>query len=255
MPDERLAVRTASGRINARGQWAAYWRIARRAQATQTFPEVAMFTFRSVVLTILTATPLTVGGAQVDSSRPAAVRDSGTHPTSATVGGPSDSGRSAMPTDVMGYRLGTVVPLPDPRQGTLYRYERDKDHINVYVSPYQSTDQLGSRDDTTNFVSGDADVFRQSLDAGVHSGVLRGFRSTYARPDNVNTSGHQIAGSVVAAILARRELASEVYAFYGVYALPQGVVRIRAELPTPVAQFGQMSWFAHHLIGEMSRQR
>jgi hypothetical protein len=211
-----------------------------------------MLMFRSVLLTIMTATPLAVVGAQVDSSRTDSAHGVSTLPTSAVVA-PSDS--SAMPADVLGYRLGQVVPLPDPRQGTLYRYEHDKDHINVYVSPYQSTDELRSRDDTTSLVFGDADVFRQSLDAGVHSGVLRGFRSTYARTDNISTSGREVYGYVVAAILARRGSAAETYTYYGVYALPQGVVRIKAELPTPVAQFGQMSGFAHHLIGEMCRQR
>jgi hypothetical protein len=214
-----------------------------------------MFTFRSLLLMMMTATPLTVGGAQVDSSRTDSVPGARTLPTSAAVTVRSDSASSAMPSDVLGYRLGQVVPFPDPRQGTLYRYEHDKDHINVYVSPYQSTDELRSHDDTTNLVFGDADVFRQSLDAAFHSGVLRGYRSTYARTDNVSVSGREVTGYVVAAILARRGSAAEVYAYYGVYALPQGVVRIKAELPTPVAQFSQMSGFAHHLIGEMCRQR
>jgi hypothetical protein len=145
--------------------------------------------------------------------------------------------------------------MPDPTQGTLYRYEHDKDHIDVYVSPYQSSDQLRSQDDTTNLIVGDADVFRQSLDAAFHSGTLRAYRSTYARPDNLSTSGHQVYGYVVAAILARRTAAATVYSYYGVYALPRGVVRIRAELPSTVALFGQVSGFAHHLIGEMCRQR
>jgi hypothetical protein len=191
---------------------------------------------------------------------------------------------SPMPIDVRGYQLTDSVHLGDVSSGVDYTYTRHKsDVIHAFISPYQSGSKLQTRDDTATMVQGDVDMLRQSLDDAARHGELSAFRTLSERTDGLHTAGRGVQGYALIAGITHRggttapafttppcsgrlmvnprtsgacqQIAEipgfQAYTYYAVYALPQWVVRVRAELPRQNAASEEAPDFAHKLVAAL----
>jgi hypothetical protein len=151
---------------------------------------------------------------------------------------------AAMPANVAGFEL-----TPTAGAGNTYRYVHDKvDTVDVTLSPYPAGATLRTGDDTAGYVFQDADQFRYAYNQAYRSGVLSQYGVTGARTDPLHIRGVAVHGYFIQAVFKRRNAGVARYSFYDVYALPQGLVRIRAELPTYRGSTGTLLNFAHGLL-------
>jgi hypothetical protein len=153
------------------------------------------------------------------------------------------------PSFVGDFEMAGEVSLPAGTPGHWYRYVHDKiDTIDVDVAPYPAGIPLRTNDDSAGFAFAEADRSRYNYDQAYRTGVLSAYRLTGARTDPVHVRGVPTHGYLVEALFKRRNSGVARYAFYAVYAVPQGAVRIHAELPTYRGSTGTLVNFSHGFL-------
>jgi hypothetical protein len=192
--------------------------------------------------------------------------------------------RQPMPADVHGYQIADSLRLGVGNL-TQYTYLHDRhDKITVFVSAYSGSSALRTQDDTITLIQGDVDALRQQLYTAFKNGDLRAFRAFAERGDDLHASGRTIRGyelvagvthvggvtapptntplcenrdATVAGAMPRmcidqgQDRAFQAYVYYAAYALPNCLVRIRAEFPRQVAADDDARDFSHKLIASL----
>src|ERR1700722_2558965 len=154
----------------------------------------------------------------------------------------------SMPTNVSGFELVQTLTPPAANVGKWYKYVHDKiDTVDVVVSPLPPI----SIGDTAGYVFQTADQFRLAYDQAFHTGVILGYAVTSARTDPVHIKGRATNGYLLESVFKRKTSSEVRYSFYAVYATPEGLVRIRTELPSYRKSTGTLVNFAHTLLDSM----
>jgi hypothetical protein len=142
--------------------------------------------------------------------------------------------------------------LPGAIGGQWYRYVHDKlDTIDVVVSPYDPGIAMKNGDDSSNYTFQQADQFRLACDQSYRSGALSAYRLTGARTDPVHIKGVAAHGYSIQAICTRRSTGVPRYTFFAAYAIPQGLVRIKTELPVNRGYTTTFINFSHDLLDKL----
>ena len=162
----------------------------------------------------------------------------------------------AMPAEARNYKLVDSTSLASDAAGMQYQYAHDHDTIYVFVAPYQSSDKVGTHDETTNFVLGEVDGFYESIYLAARQSALDRVQLLHRGSEDLQTHGHYV---IAAAIWARRTKRGtsgrvDVFTYYAVYALPHEVVRLRAEMPWTTAANFEVVAFTKALIAGLAAQ-
>jgi hypothetical protein len=191
-----------------------------------------------------------------------------------------------MPSEIRGYHLTDSLRIPGASQATQYTYTRDQhDRVTVLASPYESGSPLRTQDDTTGMLQNTVDMLRVSLENAYHQGNLSAFRTLSEHSDDVKAAGHKVRGYVLVAGLTHRGAVTlpavtnpmcptrdatlsgaiprmcsnpaadrtfEAFMYYAAYALPERVIRVRADLPIEVAVNEQVPDFTRKLVAALT---
>jgi hypothetical protein len=173
------------------------------------------------------------------------------HHDSAAVA-PAVAAPPAAPASVTGFDLIKQSTLPGTIGGQWYRYVHDKiDTVDVVVSPYDPGVSLRNGDDSSQYTFQQADQFRYAYDQAYRSGVYSAYRLTGAGADPIHVKGVAAHGYWIQSIFTRRSTGVPRYTFFAAYAIPQGLVRIKTELPTNRGYTVTFRNFSHDLLDKL----
>jgi hypothetical protein len=131
---------------------------------------------------------------------------------------------------VRGYKLTDTVRFGEVSSGVQFIYKHEQDVANVFVAPYNAGQVPLNRDDTIAVVTHAVDLVRLPLQHAAEQNQMQALAIYADRSDVLQAGGHAIQFHWLIAGVQRKS-ESGVLLYYAAYAIPYGLVRIRAEVP------------------------
>jgi hypothetical protein len=152
---------------------------------------------------------------------------------------------------VNGFEIAGDGTMRNGSPGHWYRYVHDKvDTVYVFVAPFPAGLGLGKSDDTATYVFNDIDQYRRAFFAGLITAAHAGASDQVSAPrsDPVHIHGTATHGYFVETNFVTQNNRMPRYLFYGEYALPQQIVRVRADLPAYRRSTSTLVGFTHGIL-------